>query len=222
MPVDLTWLMAIGAGAGLIAVIAAVVVALRSSREASAPSDVEPGREPFTAGPPGPVLLRQLGMAHLVQEAHGVVQWHVEGRRALAARTNGRGWAVTRQRASIQSMVMGAAHTLVAVRLPGSLPTINVLRGGLIGSNIDVESSGFNRVRDIRTDDDRHAHAVLTPRVIALLQDLPDDLSVQVVGDHLISFRRGVPAADEVLTRAAMLAEVAEAIPAFVYEGFED
>ena len=216
-----TWLIpviAVAVGGGLIAVIAALVVVFRSSRADSAPSDVVPGREPFTAGPPGPVLLQQLGMAHLVREASGVVQWQVDGREAVAARTDGRGWAVTRERMMIQSTVTGPAHTLVAVRLPGSLPTINVLRDGIIGSNIDVESSAFNQARDIRTDDDRHAHAVLTPRVISLLQDLPEDLSVQVVGDHLISFRLGVPTSAEVLRRAHLLAQVVDAIPAFVYD----
>ncbi len=222
---ETTWLIpviAVAVGAGVIALVAAIGVALRSSRGSSAPSDVVPGRPPFAAGPPGPELLQRLGIARLVRRATGVVQWQVEGREALAARTDGRGWATTRGAWSTRATTSGLAHSLVAVRLPGPLPAINVLSEGVIGSHVDVESSGFNRARDIRTDDDRHAHAVLTPRVIALLQDLPEDLSVQVVGDHLISFRRGVPTAAEVLQRAALLAQIAAAIPAFVYDGLGD
>lgn len=219
-----TWLvpvLVVAVGGALVAVVAAVVLARRSSGS-SADTDVVAGRAPFAAGPPGPELLRRLGLTGLVRRASGVVRWQTEGREALAARTDGRGWATTRGAWRTRSTTSGIAHSLVAVRLPGSLPTINVVGDGVTASHVDVESSAFNQARDIRTDDDRHAHAVLTPRVIALVQQLPDDATVQAIGDHLISVRPGVPAADEVLRRATLLAQVADAIPAFVYEDLGD
>lgn len=208
----------VGAVIGAAAVVVAVVVSVRGRREAANPTDVVAGRPPFQAGPDGPSLLRRLRMSGLVADATGVVTWQVRGRDAVAARTNGRGWAVSREHRRVTTTITGVTYTLVAVRLPGALPTINMLRDGVLGSNVDVESGAFNEARDIRTDDDRVAHAVLSPRVIALVQDLPEDMSVQVVGDHLISFRRGVPESTEVLQRAELLASIADAIPAFVYE----
>ena len=66
--------------------------------------------------------------------------------------------------------------------------------------------------------DDRLAHALLAPTVIAALQDGPPDATLQIVGDQLVSFRRGRIDPVEVEARVAWLVRVASAIPAFVYD----
>jgi hypothetical protein len=197
----------IGGVLAIAAIVAAVVVTVRTPRVS--PQDRAAGRE----------LLRRLGMAGLVRTASEIRTWQVRGRDVVAARTDGRGWATDRERMSVTMRITGPAYSLVAVRLPAVLPTVNILRDGVLGDgHVSTESGRFNDERDIRTDDDRVAHAVLAPHVIELLQGLPEDLTVQIVGDHLISFRRGAPDQAETAERAESLVRVVEAIPEFVYD----
>src|SRR5690606_7068145 len=113
--------------AGVVVALTAVAVAIpvirQRRREAGAPADVAPGRPPFEHGPDGPTLLRRLGMAGLVRRATGVVTWRVGARDAVAARTDGRGWATHRPDGwSTRTTVSGLTYTLVAVRRPVSCP----------------------------------------------------------------------------------------------------
>lgn len=174
------------------------------------------------SGPESAALLRRLGLAGLVRNASGITTWSQAGRNLTAARTDGRGWATSRGGGNIRIetrlTISGLSYSLVAVQLPAALPTINIVKGGRIErSDLDVESARFNSARDVMADDDQLAHAVLSPNVIALLQDLPKDLTVQIIGDQLISFRRGRPDPAEVRDRAATLIAIAEAIPDFVF-----
>lgn len=207
-----TWTLLAGiAGAlgGVLAVAALIAVVLQRVRTPRvSPEEAAAGRE----------LLRRLGIAGLVRTASEIRTWQVRGHDVVAARTDGRGWSTDRGRGKAAMRISGIAYTLVAVRLPAALPTVNVLRDGVLGDgHVSTESGRFNDERDIRTDDDRVAHAVLAPHVIEQLQGLPDDLTVQIVGDHVLSFHRGAPDPAEVTHRAESLVRVVEAIPEFVY-----
>lgn len=215
---DGTTLVLIGGGTAVLAgVVALVIVLVVHGGRARGPG-LAAGADGFAPGPPAPELLRRLGLAELVRGADGIVTWQEGGREVVAARTDGSAWRTQRGSWTMTSASTGIAYAMVAVPLPGALPSINVLGDGVLATHLDVESAAFNDDRDIRTDDERVAHAVLSPRVIALLQELPDDATVQVVGDHLVSFRKmRTPDAAEVRARAAVLVRVAEAIPRFVF-----
>lgn len=158
--------------------------------------------------------------------ARGVMTARVGGRDVVVAATTGRGWQVRRGRVTVSSSISGLAYTLCAVRLPGPLPTVNLLaegRGGGVASalgmpDVDTESGAFNRGRRVVADDDRTAHALLAPHVLEAVASGPDDATLQTVGDLLVSYRRGAPDLVEVTARTAWLVRVAQAIPAFLYD----
>lgn len=54
--------------------------------------------------------------------------------------------------------------------------------------------------------------------MIAAMQDGPPETTLQIVGNQLVSFRRGTADPVELAERAAWLGRVADAIPAFVYQ----
>jgi hypothetical protein len=145
---------------------------------------------------------------------------------AVAAVTSGSGWINERSR-SLAIVRTEGSHSLCVLRLPGPLPTFNLLSEGTSGSrfatgfglgDVDTESGYFNRTRHVVAADDRLAHALLAPTVIAALQDGPQDVTLQCVGDKLVSFRLGRLDQAEVEARLAWMVRVADAIPAFVYD----
>jgi hypothetical protein len=158
--------------------------------------------------------------------ARGVMTTRVGGRDVVAAATTGRGWQVQRRRVNVSSSISGLTYTLCAVRLPGALPTVNLLaegRGGGVASalglpDVDTESGAFNRARRVVADDDRTAHGLLAPHVVEAVASGPDDATLQTVGDLLVSYRRGAPELAEVTARTAWLVRVADAVPAFLYD----
>ena len=144
----------------------------------------------------------------------------------VAGVTPGRGWSNERARTSVTVRISGTSYTLCALRLPGRLPSFNLLSEGAAGRmataaglpDLDTELGELNRERRIVAADDRLAHALLTPSVISALGDGPADATLQVVGDRLVSFRRGRLDQSEVEARLAWMVRVASAFPAFVYD----
>lgn len=174
-------------------------------------------------------LIRDLGLRVLLDRnatATDVRTTTIGTYEAVAAVTSGSGWLNGRRRPLMLVRVPDVSHTMCAPRLPGPLPTFNLLLEGASGSrsaaalgmgDVDNEFGAFNRSRRVVAADDRLAHALLAPSVIAAMHDGPRDVTLQVVGDQLVSFRLGGLDQVEVKARLAWMVRVAEAIPAFVY-----
>jgi hypothetical protein len=150
----------------------------------------------------------------------------VAGFPAVVAVTPGRGWASARGKTTVTVRISGTDYTLCALRLPGPLPSFNLLSESAAGTvatavglpDLDTEFGELNRERRIVSADERLAHALLAPTVVAALHDGPTDATLQIVGDQLVSFRKGRLDQAEVDVRLDWLTRVASAIPAFVYD----
>ncbi|WP_159622732.1 hypothetical protein [Ruania rhizosphaerae] len=221
-------------GAGI--AVVTVVMVLRNGRpDRRSVADVAAAAQAagWTYVGTDPAVLDRLGLRHLFADTRSAKTSHVMYRRvaggtAVGCGTNGRGWSneTTRMRTRVTSS--GENNSLCTLELPGSLPTFNLLSEGPGGSvatslgllgDLDTESHEFNERLRVVTADDRLAHALLAPTVIAAMQDGPPQATLQIVGNQLVSFRKGVPDPAELAARADWLGRVAAAIPAFVYQG---
>jgi hypothetical protein len=216
------------AALALAAAVVAVVVVMMRRQEAQDARPAAPVPSGWTAVGTDDGLVARLGLGELFSDpvtATEVRTATVGGFPVVVAVTPGRGWANERAGRSVTVRVSGASYTLCALRLPGALPSFNLLSESAVGGlataaglpDLDTESGALNRDRRIVSADDRLAHALLAPTVIAALQDGPPDATLQVVGDQLVSFRKGRLDPVEVETRVRWLVRVASAIPAFVY-----
>ncbi|WP_028045798.1 hypothetical protein [Cellulomonas sp. URHE0023] len=150
-----------------------------------------------------------------------------EGYLALAAVVPERVWIDRPKKPFFRLMGVSVAgtHTLCALTLPGPLPTFNLLSEGRLGKlasgagmrDLDTESAAFNDRRRVLAYDDRTGHALLAPNVVALMLDGPSDATLQIMGDQLVSFRRGELDPVEVEARLEWMVRIARAIPSFVY-----
>ncbi|QOR71875.1 hypothetical protein IM660_06335 [Ruania alkalisoli] len=236
---DTPWIIVVTVGAILLGVgiaALAVVAALRGSgADRRSAADVAAAAQPagWTYVGTDAAVLDRLRLRHLFPDARSartshVMHRQVAGRSAVACGTKGRGWSNEANRRRTRVTVSGSNHSMCTLELPGPLPTFNLLsegRGGAAAtslgllSDLDTESHEFNERLRVVTADDRLAHALLAPTVIAAMQDGPPQTTLQIVGNQLVSFRQGVPDPAELAARAAWLGRVAAAIPAFVYQG---
>ncbi|MBT0993727.1 hypothetical protein KIN34_05440 [Cellulomonas sp. DKR-3] len=222
----------VAAAVGLaVALVVVVVVVARTSRPGPRLTAAEAAAAGWRWQGEGLDVLTRCGVVGVdVTEAGAVLTRDLGGRTVVAARTSGRSWTVRRGSVTMTSRVSGAPYALCSVRLPAALPTIHLLREGAGGGlatavgvpDVDTESGAFNEGRRVVSDDDRVAHAVLAPHVIAEVSAGPADATLQVVGDRLLSFRPGEPDLAELAARAAWLVRVADAIPGFVYDERRD
>jgi hypothetical protein len=220
---------AVVAGLALAGGIVAVVVTVlrrQAAQDARPPAPVPAG---WTAVGTDDSLVTRLGLDELFPgpvTATEVRTGTVGGFPVVVGVTPGRGWANERSSRTVTVHISGTDYTLCALRLPGALPSFNLLSESAAGRiataaglpDLDTESGDLNRERRIVSADDRLAHALLAPTVIAALQDGPADATLQVVGDQLVSFRKGRLDPAEVEARVAWLVRVASVIPAFVYD----
>ncbi|SEJ61184.1 DUF3137 domain-containing protein [Demequina mangrovi] len=114
------------------------------------------------------------------------------------------------------------------VPLPAPLPTVRLtgdnamLRalGRLGGRDLDTESHEFNQRWKVQADDERVAHAILTPRMIERL--LGADLvgrAFVIEGSALYSYAPSASDLAELPLVVGALHELADGIPAFLFEG---
>ncbi len=203
------------------AVVAVVVTVLRRQRAEDA-RPTAPVPEGWTDVGTDDGVVGTLGLRELFDgpvTATDVRTGTVGGYPIVVGVTPGRGWANERGKANVTVRISGTSYTLCALRLPGPLPSFNLLSESAAGlPDLDTESGDLNRDRRIVSADDRRAHALLAPTVVAALQDGPPDATLQIVGDQLVSFRKGRIDAAEVDARVAWLVRVASAVPAFVYD----
>jgi hypothetical protein len=220
---------AVVAGLALAGAVVVVVVTVlrRQQAEDARPTAPVPGGWTDVGADDG--LVDRLGLRELFDgpvTATEVRTGTVGGYPVVVAVTPGRGWANERGKTNVTVRISGTSYTLCALRLPAPLPSFNLLSESAAGRiataaglpDLDTESGDLNRDRRIVSADDRRAHALLAPTVVAALQDGPPDATLQIVGDQLVSFRKGRIDAAEVDARVAWLVRVASAIPAFVYD----
>ena len=218
---------ALAALLGLVVALVAVVVVLRNRQAVSVPPEPVPAG--WEAVGTDDTLVARLGLAELFPgpvTATDVRTTTLGGYEVVAGVTPGRGWSNERARTSVTVRISGTSYTLCALRLPGALPSFNLLSegaGGRIATaaglpDLDTELGELNRERRIVAADERLAHALLAPTVIEALRDGPADATLQVVGDQLVSFRKGPLVQAEVEARLAWMVRVASAIPPFVYD----
>lgn len=115
-------------------------------------------------------------------------------------------------------------YAIVAVAMPGWLPTITVvpetmadraLRAAGIGSDVELESEDFNRAYVV-TGDARTASDLLTPRAMERLMALPR-FAFRAEGSDLVGWQTGVMGPTDLLARMAALEAVIDAAPTFLW-----
>ncbi len=120
-------------------------------------------------------------------------------------------------------------HTyhVVAMALPAYLPTLELTPEGVGariakafgGQDIQFESEDFNRAWRVRAADERFAHAVVHPRLMArLLQGDARGLALRVEGTDVLCWAQGNPNLDGLARRLTVMAAVADAVPRFVWQ----
>lgn len=116
---------------------------------------------------------------------------------------------------------------VVAMALPGRLPTLELTPEGagdrvakaLGGRDLELESADFNREWRVRSSDDRIAHAVLTPRVMArLLERDARGLSLRFEGSDLVTWLPGDQDLDAIVHRLRLMGDLVAAVPDFVWQ----
>ncbi len=119
--------------------------------------------------------------------------------------------------------------SVVALRLGWTIPTTEFIPEGITqkaakvlgGDDLDVESDAFNRMWRVQTDDERAAHALLTPTMIERL------MQADFVGEpfflekgYLVHFAEGPRSEYEVDSMLSLCSNFLDLIPAFVREDY--
>ena len=119
-------------------------------------------------------------------------------------------------------------YHVVALRLPRALPTVWVnprladAPAVAVGREVLVESAEFNDTLRVTGDDVRFTHAVLSPRVIErLLQPDSLGLELRIEGATIVHWRLGNPEPASTERALAVLADVVDALPPFVWQPWE-
>lgn len=131
---------------------------------------------------------------------------------------------VTRSSNGQQTTTQTHRFTVVALQLPAALPRLeltpeNALTrlGGALGlADLELESEDFNRRYRVRSDDRRLAYDVLHPRTIEQLLALPT-LNLRLDGADAVLWERGTTSLPEVPARLAVLSQLLDGIPSYVW-----
>jgi hypothetical protein len=117
------------------------------------------------------------------------------------------------------------AH-VVALSLPGYLPTLEVTPEGLgaklaklVGArDLQLESEAFNQAYRVATSDERVGHAILHPRLMERLLDADALCNAwRIEGTGILSWSWGSTDLDRLGSRLQLLAAIARSIPRHVW-----
>ena len=117
---------------------------------------------------------------------------------------------------------------VVVLQLPGALPHLEVTHEGIFGGavanafgfrDIQFESEQFNRAFRVKADDERFGHAVVTPRMMELLL-ARGEIGWRVEGNSLVGWDKGAHHPNEVMNRLALLQQVVEQVPPYVWRDY--
>ncbi|WP_328996689.1 hypothetical protein OG394_18765 [Kribbella sp. NBC_01245] len=159
------------------------------------------------------------------RDVQDLLQGRIAGRSALLVQFSWYYLPDAEQSSSVgTSGVRSGVRAAAVVELPGAVPALTVRREVAVdavrGSDLEVESGRFNAAFRVVADDDRFAHAVVNPRLMAYLLD-HEGFSVRLEGRALVVWRDGlVENGNELGALASYAAKVFELIPSFVYADF--
>jgi hypothetical protein len=116
---------------------------------------------------------------------------------------------------------------MVWTHLADESPPVSFMRegfsdrlAGLVGgTDVDVESAAFNRLWRVKSPDQRAAHAMLTPTLIAFLTESSDEgLAFQVDGDRVLLWDDGRDADVDLDRRMELVERFVGALPSYLRE----
>lgn len=119
------------------------------------------------------------------------------------------------------------SYAIYALGMPCGLPELHLRPEGVFSrigkalgmDDIELESEEFNRRYRVRCPDPKLATDVLTPRTMELLLAVPK-LHFRFVGTDVVCYDDGDTNAVEILNRTAVLANVLDGVPAFVWKDY--
>ena len=128
-----------------------------------------------------------------------------------------------------RSTGISSRHGVVVMKLPASLPYLQVQHENLLGEkvanlltgeqDIQFESEEFNRLFRVTADDTWYARAVIHPRMMNLLMDR-GELGWRLSGGDLVGWHRGHHTEQELRRRLDFLAALIEEIPRQVWDDY--
>jgi hypothetical protein len=119
---------------------------------------------------------------------------------------------------------------VTAVDLPAFLPTLEVCPTGVFGkltdavgltNDIDLESEDFNRAFKVHAENRKFATDVLSPRTMQYLLTAPK-AAWRIQGNSALRWTSGRLDPADIIVAAAVLDQVADGIPAFVWKDHQD
>jgi hypothetical protein len=119
-------------------------------------------------------------------------------------------------------------YGVVAMRLPGVLPRLEVKHEGIFGgavanalgfADIQFESEQFNRAFRVKADDQRFGHAVIHPRMMEMLL-ARGEIGWRFEGDTVLGWSKGDHDPQQVLNRLSLLSEVVSQVPPYVWRDY--
>jgi hypothetical protein len=119
---------------------------------------------------------------------------------------------------------------VTAVTIPAFLPKLEVCPAGVFGkltdavgltNDIDLESEDFNRSFTVHADDRKFATDVLSPRTMQYLLTAPK-AAWRIQGNTMLRWASGRLDPAEIIVAAAVLDQVADGIPAFVWKDHQE
>jgi hypothetical protein len=117
---------------------------------------------------------------------------------------------------------------VVVLQMPGALPHLQVTHEGIFGGavanalgfrDLQFEIEQFNRAFRVKADDERYGHAVVTPRMMELLL-ARGEIGWRIEGNSLVGWDKGAHNPAEVMSRLALLQQVMEQIPPYVWRDY--
>ena len=110
--------------------------------------------------------------------------------------------------------------------VPGRLPVVDIVREGPLstmftawaGMDVDVESMEFNSAWRVRAESARVAHALLTPAVVQVLNEVAatDHVAFHLDGDRVVLWDDATREHEDLSARLALVERLAAAVPRFV------
>ena len=117
---------------------------------------------------------------------------------------------------------------IVAMRMPGTLPWLQVEHEGLFGGavahalgfrDLQFESEQFNRTFRVKAADDRFGHAVVHPRMMEMLL-ARGEIAWRFSGDTVLGWCNGSHDPNELLSRLDLLKQVVDNVPPYVWRDY--
>lgn len=117
---------------------------------------------------------------------------------------------------------------VVVLQMPGALPQLQVTHEGIFGGaianafgfrDLQFESEQFNRAFRVKADDERFGHAVVTPRMMEMLL-ARGEIGWRFEGNSLVGWDSGAHNPTEVMNRLALLQQVVENVPPYVWRDY--